>query len=636
MNRIEKKLFEKFPETQVTFINKQDNVVWDKWKKWKECSEEEKTKANLRQIFPEEVVLDFENKEILEESIKKLKEKNFGYEIYDSGSRGIHIHIFLYGLENYSLNIRNQIRKKIIKVFGSDESKSSEATLVARFNKPHFKTMKEKTLIESCDKFSLIPKEIILELREENLEGKEFIKNLNLKDENFKNFHLQDPMFKYIQNNIIPENTSRDINIFPSIAMGLVKEGLDEKQIEDIMKPIIETNFPGKIYAEFKGWVNKALKNEVDWNPIQLNNWIKEHTTYEKVYNLDPIKIALADNNSQNKIWINLYDYLKQPRKENKWLIQDWISEGDIVCIYGKPGSYKSTIVAHMCYAISTGDLVFNKYETQQAKILYLNAENHHSIMIPLMERVIKGMEPEESQEKIEQIKNHFFITEKKAVLSLENPNDVLKIINIVKEVQANVIVFDSFRRFFVGKENDSDIINKMFIALEKIRTTCNDATIILIHHARKDSQDQTDFRDMARGSGDIIGMVDCSIYARRQAGQNSIILSQTKNRGGEELVGKKIMVEKKDNEGLYMWETKDIEHPDKKKSVIDIIAEEILKLNEEQKLQQFTWKELVEIKDRTGLSHNSINATLRNLKTDGTIEQIGNANKTIYIFKNT
>ena len=56
MNKVERRLFDKYPGTQVTFINKKDSISWPKWKIWKECTDEEKLKANLRQIFPEEVV----------------------------------------------------------------------------------------------------------------------------------------------------------------------------------------------------------------------------------------------------------------------------------------------------------------------------------------------------------------------------------------------------------------------------------------------------------------------------------------------------------------------------------------------------------------------------------------------------
>src|SRR3990167_3306201 len=99
----------------------------------------------------------------------------------------------------------------------------------------------------------------------------------------------------------------------------------------------------------------------------------------------------------------------------------------------------------------------------------------------------------------------------------------------------------------------------------------------------------------MARGSGDIIGFADTCLHIRRQAGQNSIILSQAKNRGGEELIGKKIMIEKKENGGFYVWENKDVEKKEKNKNKLDIAIEEILSLYEVNKMSEFAWKELTE-----------------------------------------
>lgn len=632
MEITEKKLFNKYPETQITFINKLNGSSWKKWKKFNEATPEEIKEANLRQIFPEEVVLDFETPDITE-ALNKLENKDWNYYLYDSGSRGKHIHIFFYGLDQYSQELRNKIRKTIIKEFNSDETKSSEATLVARFNKPHFKTLKEKTLIKEKEKFTVLPKEVLLKLRQES-KATEFINNINLKDENFKDFHIKDPMFIYISQNKIPEGTARDINIFPSIATGLVKEGLTEPQIKALMEPIIKANFPGKNYNEFAGWVKKAFNNETDFNPIQLNNWIKQQTSFNQLYDLDPLKISLSSNKEIEDI--NIQDYINQPRKPNKWLIQDWISEGDISCLYGKPGSFKSTIIAHFCYAVCTGDMVFNKYATQKAKVLYLNAENHHDIMIPLLNRIIKGFPESEKEEKKRLIKENFFITTKKCTLSLENALDVNLIINLIKKRQATFVILDSLRRFFSSKENDSDTMNKLYKNLELIRQACGDVTIMLIHHTKKDSLDNQDGRDMARGSGDLIGFVDSSLYLRRVVGQNSVIITQTKNRGGEELVNKRIIIDKNEQDGFYIWETKDAPDKENRLSKVDAAIEEIMTLKEVKNLKEFNWDQLIEIKNNKGISHETIIRALRIMKMDGTINQIGLTRNVKYVFNNS
>ena len=88
-------LFFKHGDFELFYQNKVTGLRWSKWKFYSECSNQEKKQANQRSIFRHEIVLDFEEKIDLEELQNKLAEDGiFTYEVWDSGSRGIHIHIF--------------------------------------------------------------------------------------------------------------------------------------------------------------------------------------------------------------------------------------------------------------------------------------------------------------------------------------------------------------------------------------------------------------------------------------------------------------------------------------------------------------------------------------------------------------
>lgn len=99
--------------------------------------------VNQRQILPNELVLDIENKENFENIKEKVKKFLFGnYRIYDTGSRGYHIHIFSI------FPITKNIKEFFCKIFGSDIVKGGEKTMIALENTPHWKTGRIKTLIE--------------------------------------------------------------------------------------------------------------------------------------------------------------------------------------------------------------------------------------------------------------------------------------------------------------------------------------------------------------------------------------------------------------------------------------------------------------------------------------------------------
>lgn len=96
---------------------------------------------NQRQILPNEVVLDLEDKKLMDKIIQELTERNLNFYIFDTHSRGIHINIFF----NQKLSMK---RKTIlINFFGADSQKASENTMIALEFTPHWKSKQIKELI---------------------------------------------------------------------------------------------------------------------------------------------------------------------------------------------------------------------------------------------------------------------------------------------------------------------------------------------------------------------------------------------------------------------------------------------------------------------------------------------------------
>lgn len=128
-----------------------------------EYTDSELTLANLRTICPDEVILDFEDKDKIEQTKNKLAEEKISYALYDSGSRGVHFHIKFSGLLKLPIDYRNFMREQIIRHFESDLAKKSERTLIAIPGKPHWKTGRMKKLLEGECQDNQIPKWVIPE-----------------------------------------------------------------------------------------------------------------------------------------------------------------------------------------------------------------------------------------------------------------------------------------------------------------------------------------------------------------------------------------------------------------------------------------------------------------------------------------
>lgn len=124
-----------------------------KWKKYSEVCfplntwEDDKIEwVNQRQIFPNELVLDIEERGDLKEITKKLEGLMLGnYAVYETGSRGYHIHIFSL------FPVLKEVKEFFIKLFGADIIKAGEKTMIALENTPHWKTGKIKKLIKEYD-----------------------------------------------------------------------------------------------------------------------------------------------------------------------------------------------------------------------------------------------------------------------------------------------------------------------------------------------------------------------------------------------------------------------------------------------------------------------------------------------------
>jgi len=126
-----------------------------------QCQEEEDflhlEKASHRQIFKEEIVLDFDKDKFQDEKqlrvrflecISVLDELKVGYRAFITGSTGFHIHISLDRIQ-YEEQYKKFERLKlhIIARFNCDMLKSSSNVLIALEFAPHWKTGKQKEML---------------------------------------------------------------------------------------------------------------------------------------------------------------------------------------------------------------------------------------------------------------------------------------------------------------------------------------------------------------------------------------------------------------------------------------------------------------------------------------------------------
>lgn len=261
--------------------NPDKQLSWEGEKVLSQLTEHELEEVNLRKQFPNEIIIDIEDKYRLEEIKQKLSNKKLNFEIWDTGSRGLHFSIKFKNMEGLEVDVRNRIRRYLIEEMRSDLSLSNEKQWIAMEYSQHFKTGKIKTLMEFVGQpiENLIPESVIDYCRKSLQPQQKIIQ----KDEDFKDY-LKDPYLNYVLTHTIKEGDRNNI-LFKNIALGLVKCGLTHEEILKIASQIVN-NCPGKHLNEFMGWVEKAKIGMItEYNKAEIVNWAERYQ-HPLLYNL--------------------------------------------------------------------------------------------------------------------------------------------------------------------------------------------------------------------------------------------------------------------------------------------------------------------------------------------------------------
>jgi hypothetical protein len=204
---------------------------------------------------------------------------------------------------------------------------------------------------------------------------------------------------------------------------------------------------------------------------------------------------------------------------KDRYLVQDLIPRG-CVFLSGPPKSMKSFVSMHLTACLSSGRKLFGRFDVPQKRnVLVLDREN----AIWSIKDRIQMLNMQDT--------NVSYLTVRD---SFSNENFRQKFLKFIKEKGFDVIILDSFRRFFSGNENDSTEVSQFFLFLDRIKDL--DISVICIHHFNKNSEAKGS--NKLRGSGDIVAYFDANINFEKvlDAGVISLEIEQTDNRHNTEV----------------------------------------------------------------------------------------------------
>jgi len=237
-------------------------------------------------------------------------------------------------------------------------------------------------------------------------------------------------------------------------------------------------------------------------------------------------------------------DVKNLPIKDVEWLVKDMIAERGIILIGGKSGAYKSLTLLYLAHCIALGIKVFNKYLVKQKTVLYINEENTWSIFKPMVRNIQRGFKKTD-------FRNIFFCTYQSLSLDMNDNLGRAKLEKAIRETKAEVVIFDSLKRFINFDENDANRVNEFYTRILKPLQIKYKLTIILIHHTRKETTNmryRVDKKDMIRGSSDFVNIADVILYFEKTPRPLLFNIHQPKCRMAQEFETKtiKIIADKK------------------------------------------------------------------------------------------
>jgi hypothetical protein len=276
-----------------------------------------------------------------------------------------------------------------------------------------------------------------------------------------------------------------------------------------------------------------ATPNIVDWVSWYAQEGLTKMTKEGIKVALDGILLGVPfeartwdDISGGKKIVSNLEENLWTMERimsveipQDRYLVEGLVPRG-CVFLSGPPKSMKSFVSMHLTACLSSGGKLFGKFEVpKKRKVLVLDREN----AIWSVKDRIKMLNMQNSDVAYLTVRDSF-----------SDENFRQEFLKFIKEKGFEVIILDSFRRFFSGNENDSTEVSQFFLFLDKIKDL--DISVICIHHFNKNSEAKGS--NKLRGSGDIVAYFDANINFEKKldAGVVSLEIEQTDNRHGIEI----------------------------------------------------------------------------------------------------
>ncbi len=181
------------------------------------------------------------------------------------------------------------------------------------------------------------------------------------------------------------------------------------------------------------------------------------------------------------------------------WVVDLLIQALGITGLIGRPKIGKSFLLLLLALCIG-GGVDFLGRKVSRGRVLYIDEEMGRPTLWSRWLRIRAAHPAFWDPETLSRV--HFVAL---GGLSIERPDEIRR---EIEKAQPTLLIVDSFRRVYTGKENDSDQVAKAMAFFGAIRTEYQIAEVIA-HHTRKNLEGSEFWEDAARGSSDFFAACD-------------------------------------------------------------------------------------------------------------------------------
>jgi RecA-family ATPase len=167
------------------------------------------------------------------------------------------------------------------------------------------------------------------------------------------------------------------------------------------------------------------------------------------------------------------------PTSHTKWLIESVVAEGWNMIICGPTGIGKSTFAIVQALHLLSGKPWLGYPVKRVGKILIFQSENPADVMLERIQMARMKIWLSEKE-----VTERLIVTDKNQKFDVEKYHDRIRIIELAKKFGAEVLIFDSLKKFHNRNENDPSEMNAVMDCFDQIRSKLSpNVAIIVIHH---------------------------------------------------------------------------------------------------------------------------------------------------------